>query len=167
MHGQGGATYVQLFAPLVAVALILLLRGRHVGRSRQLKVERLWIIPTLYSIVVAGLLWHAPPHGSQWLWGAIALLIGGAMGWWRGRSIAIQVDPETHAINHMTSWATIGLILILFAVRYVSRLETASAGLDPNLVVNLLALSALGILSMARLEMFLRARRLLVEARAA
>ena len=101
------------------------------------------------------------------MWGAIALLIGGAMGWWRGRSIAIQVDPETHVINHATSWATIGLILILFTVRSFSRFETASTGLDPNLVVDLFALSALGILSVARLEMFLRARRLLVEARAA
>lgn len=167
MQSQDGPTYIQLFAPLVVVALILLLRGRNVGRSRQLKVERLWIIPALYSIVVAGLLWHAPPHGVQLLWGAIALLIGGAMGWWRGRSIAIQVDPETHVINHATSWATIGLILILFTVRSFSRFETASTGLDPNLVVDLFALSALGILSVARLEMFLRARRLLVEARAA
>ncbi|HMI20165.1 MAG TPA: hypothetical protein VK533_11520 [Sphingomonas sp.] len=164
MQGQPTSAYVSLIIYAVVICLVLVLRGRRVGRHQPLRVEFLWIVPAIYAAGAAAFLYETPLHGIDWLWAALALGAGAVAGWWRGSSIHISVDPETHTLNQKTSWATMGFVLILVLVRRGLGFEAMSHGFNPRLVVDLLMVFALGLLSVSRLEMFLRARRLLKEA---
>jgi len=161
MQAQQSAAYINLAFSLLVIVVVIVLRGRNVGKARPLKLERLWIIPALYAVVVGGILWAMPLHGLNWLWGALALVAGAAIGWWRGTSIRIHIDPETHAINQTSSWATIGLVAIFLLVRAAARFEVSESGFQPQKFVGVIVLFAFGLLTVMRLEMFLRAQRIL------
>ncbi len=155
---------------IVAIGLVLFLVFglRSIRKPRRLKLERLWVIPALYTLFAIGLFWRQPPHGVQWLWALGAALLGGGFGWLRGRTMRISVDPVTHSLNQRQSPAALLLIATLVAGRYYVRsqvgidLTHAGAG-----VIDAFVAFAVGILSMQRLEMYLRARRLLDDAKAA
>jgi hypothetical protein len=156
---------------LPIMAVVLFFRFRGVGQDRPLKVELMWIVPTI-MIVMAGLLtWVTHPTGAQWLWLAASFAVGGAIGWWRGKLMAISVNPETHALTSRTSQVAMLFLLALIAVRYGLRevidLNAAKWGINVQLVSDLFVVFAVGLLGMTRLEMFLRAMKLLGEARAA
>ena len=110
------------------------------------------------------------PHGLGWLWAGLAFAAGGAIGWYRGTAMRISVDPETHALNQTSSPLAMLFILALIAVRFAIRAGAAyEAGIgkvDVALITDCLVAFALGLLSMTRLEMYLRGSRLLGEARA-
>ncbi|TRW16932.1 CcdC protein domain-containing protein [Glacieibacterium frigidum] len=152
----------------VAVLIVLFFRLRGLKRGRPLRLERLWIVPTLYGIFAAGLFWWRPPHGVQWLWAAAALLLGSAIGWWRGKLMRIEIDPVSHALNQRQSPAALLLIVGLIGMRFVLREELGATGTMPAAgVIDAFVAFAVGLLAMQRVEMFLRARRMLAEARGA
>ena len=156
--------------PIVIVLMVLAFRWRGMARERPLKVERLWIVPAIYCLLAGITFARLPPHGLVWLWCALALAAGAAAGWWRGRMMRIAVDPETHALSQKGSPAAMLLILALIVIRSAAR--NADALGIPGVHVDVLSMTdvliafALGLLTAQRLEMFLRARRLLGEARA-
>jgi hypothetical protein len=47
--------------PLAVIALVIMLRMRGAGRRRPLRLERLWIVPALYLLLVVVLFAEAPP----------------------------------------------------------------------------------------------------------
>ena len=154
--------------PLIAVAMIAL---RNV-RERKLKVERLWVSPVLFLALTALMLAHQPPPGPAMLAVDAAVLgLGALAGWWRGRLTRIAVDPATHALTSKTSPLGMLLILAIFAVRYALRsfgAQTAGAlHVSALQITDALMLLAVGIVCTQRLEIALRATRLLSEARAA
>ncbi len=156
---------------LPIMAIVLFFRFRGVGQDRPLRVELMWIVPTI-MIVMAGLLtWASHPAGAQWLWLAAAFALGGAIGWWRGKLIAISVDPQTHALTSRTSQVAMLFLLGLIAVRYGLRevidANAARLGISLNLASDLFVVFAVGLLGVTRLEMFLRAMKLLGAARSA
>lgn len=152
--------------PLVVLGIVLIFRFRMMGKERPLKLERLWIVPAIY-LVLAGLMFvQKAPHGLGWLWAGLCFVAGAALGWQRGRAMHISVDPESHALNQVSSPLAMILILALVAVRTLLRGAASYEGIDPLLVTDCLVLFALGLLSVTRLEMFLRGSRLLREARA-
>lgn len=156
---------------LPIMAVVLFLRFRRVGRDQPLKVEWMWVVPAI-MIVMAGLLtWVTRPAGAQWLWLVASFAVGGAIGWWRGKLMAITVDPETHALTSRTSQVAmlflVGLIAVRYGLREVIDLNAAKWGMNIQLVSDLFVVFAVGLLGLTRLEMFLRAMRLLNEARAA
>ncbi|MFN1208694.1 hypothetical protein ACKXGD_17270, partial [Enterococcus lactis] len=76
----------------------------------------------------------------------------------------------THAINQQVSPAALIFIVVLIAVRAGLR-DVAQSGvggvhLNALMLTDVLVAMALGLLTVQRLEMYLRARRLLTEARA-
>ena len=149
--------------PIVVIALVMFFRFRSMGKARPLRLERLWIVPAIYLALAILLFWEMTPHGLGWLWAALAFTAGSAIGWYRGKAMKISVDPETHALNQASSPLAMLVILALVAVRFTIR---ASAGNeDIALITDCLVAFALGLLSMQRLEMFLRGSRLLGEAR--
>ena len=153
------------FMALVFV-LVLVLRTRSLRRERPLKLEQLWIVPTLYGAVAALMFWRMPPHGTGWLWCLLALAAGGAIGWWRGTHMTITVDPNTHRLNQRGSAMAVIVIVALIAVRFATMIAVqrglihvgAAALTDPLIAF------ALGLFSLTRLEMYLRAKRMLAEA---
>lgn len=158
--------------PVLVLAVVFTLRFRRMKTARPLRVETLWVVPAIYLALVVFVFAKSPPTMLGWTVALVALIAGSAVGWQRGRMMHIEVDPQTHALSQRSSPAAILLLLGLVVIRMGARawfggdgsLMRASAG-AMLLTDGLLGL-ALGLLSMTRLEMALRARRLLAQARA-
>ncbi|WCT74891.1 DUF1453 family protein [Sphingomonas naphthae] len=153
------------FMALVFV-LVLVLRTRSLRRERPLKLEQLWIVPTLYAAVAALMFYKFPPQGLGWAWCAVALAAGCAVGWWRGTHMAITIDPNTHRLNQRGSAMAVIVIVVLIAIRFATTIaiqrgmiHVSAASLTDPLIA-----FALGLFSLTRLEMYLRAKRMLAEA---
>jgi hypothetical protein len=166
MHTQAAPGYTGYLIYAAIIAVVLFFRFRTMSRSRRLKLETLWVVPALYALITSAILYQSTPVGIQWLYAGIALLAGAGLGWRRGALMRINVDPETHALNQQASPLAMLFILVLIIVRQGLRVE-ATMGVDVAFLTDLAFVFALGMFSMTRLEMFLRARRLLDQARAA
>jgi len=166
MHTQTGPVYISYLVTAAVVGLVLFLRLRSMKRARRLRLETLWIVPALYGVITALVFYQSPPAGIQWGYIALALAVGAALGWRRGALMRIQVDPETHALNQQASPAAMLFIVVLILARQGLRFEAGSMGFSVAFLTDLLMVFALGLFSATRIEMFLRARRLLAEARA-
>lgn len=155
---------------VVIVGIVMLIRLRNVGRQRRLRIETLWVIPVVYGGVVAFVFQQFPPHGVVWFYCFVALWVGVALGWTRGRMMRVTVDPETHALSQASSPAAMLFIVAIVALRMASR--SAADYISPGrfgvmAATDILMALALGFIAAQRLEMFVRAKALLAEARAA
>ena len=161
---QGWVSYAITIGIIVVVVA---LRMRRMGKMRPLKLETLWVVPVLYLVVAALMFWQLPPTGWVAIATAVAVLIGSAVGWQRGKMMHIHVDPETHALNQKASPAAMFFLIALIVVRAGARSVLGeTGGLSPAMLMDLLIAFALGMFTLTRVEMYLRARRLLDEARA-
>jgi hypothetical protein len=157
---------VQYLIPIAVFVVIFALRARRMSRMRPLKLERLWVVPAIYLVIVAANFIARPPTLAAWIASAVALLLGAALGWQRGRLMQIHVDPETHALNQKGSpWAILFLMAIVL-IKMAVQGEGRSLGFDVMLVTDAALTFALGMFTTTRVEMYLRAKRLLDEARA-
>ena len=156
---------------IAVVVLLLIWRLRYFSRERALKIERMWITPLLLLIVAFLALSQAPLSGLGWLWLIPAFLIGGAIGFWRGRFTRVSVDPESHALTSQTSQAGMYLVVGLMALRICLRsylsAEAGTLHWNAALITDCFLMVAIGLVAVQRLEIWVRARRLLKEARAA
>jgi len=160
---EGVWTYV---APLIAIAVIIL-RG---VRAKTLQVERMWIMPALVLVVVGVSLGAAPPHSFAVLTAQVfALGVGLGFGWWRGRTTTITLDPATHELTSRPSPIGMALIAGLFLVRFALRDYAAAHASElhvrPAEIAETFLLLAAGLICAQRLEMWIRARRMLQDAR--
>jgi hypothetical protein len=153
--------------PLVVMALVILRNSR----ARRLRIETLWIAPVMILALV-GLSLSQQGMPSPLLLGIdiAALVIGAGLGWWRARFTHITVNPATHELTSRASPMGMLVILGLFAVRYGVRTYAAqnatSLGVSANAVADAALVISVGLVCAQRLEIALRASRLLEEARA-
>jgi membrane protein CcdC involved in cytochrome C biogenesis len=148
------------------IVVIMALRMRRMGQMRPLNLNSLWIIPALYLVVAALMFFQLPPTGGVAIASAAALTVGAAVGWQRGKMMHIHVDPETHALNQKASPAAIIFLIVLIVVRSGARsILGQDSDVSPAMLTDPLIAFALGMFSLTRLEMYLRAKRLLEEAR--
>lgn len=169
MHEQapnlGMWTYL---IPLIAIGMVILRNAR----ARRLRIETLWIAPLIIlALVGLALIQEGAPSPTRLALDLAALVVGAGLGWWRGRFTHISVDPETHALTSRTSPVGMVLILVIFALRYGARTLAAENAGALHISVSAMADAALmitvGLVCAQRLEIALRATRLLGEARAA
>lgn len=164
MHTTQGPAWLSWAIPLLIVAVVGL-RLRRMSRMQPLKLERLWVVPAIYAAFAAMTMWNMPPHAADLPWLALALIVGAAVGWQRGRLMRIHIDPETHALNQQGSPAAILFLLALVIVRMGMRqaigYEAHDRHLSPAFITDIFILFALGLFAATRAEMFLRARRML------
>jgi hypothetical protein len=150
------------------VALVLFLRMRGMRRVRRLRLETLWVVPAIFLLVLAVSTWeYPPPTALGWLWLAIALAVGAGVGWQRGKLMRLSVDPATHTLNQQSSPAALLFIVALILARQGLRYEAAQYGINVFNITGILMAFALGLMSVARIEMYIRAKKLLEQARAA
>jgi len=160
----------QTTTTLITFAIILVvvgLRLRRMSQMRPLRLEMMWIMPAILSILFLTLLYAYRPTNTDWLWIAASAAVGAAIGWYRGKMMQIHVDPETHALNQKASPLAMLFILLIIGVRYGLRAEAPALGLNINLVTDASVAFAVGMFTAVRVEMFIRAKRLLAEAKAA
>ena len=154
--------------PIAVAAVIILLRN---SRPRRLKIESLWLVPVIYLVFLALALYAAPPPLTLMSLAILAgaLLIGAAIGWQRGRFTRIDIHPETHDLTSRAS--PIGLIFIfaIILVRYAARDFLAGNASSLHLPVIAVAdgfvVLVVAMLSVQRLEVWMRASKILAEAR--
>ena len=154
-------------AGLLVVGVAMFLRFR---KPRALKIERLWIRPAIFLLLSLASLGALPPPATPLniLLILAAALLGGAIGWQRGRLMRIEVHPETHDISSSASPLGVIFLLALIALRGGLRgLATgpgAVPGLSTSAISDGLIILAGATMSVSNLEMWLRARRLLADA---
>ncbi len=158
-------TWISYAITAVIVIVVLALRMRRMGQMRPLKLETLWVVPAIYAAVAAMMFWQLPPTGTVGIATVVGLLIGAAVGWQRGKMMHIHVDPETHALNQKASPAAFLFLVALIAVRSFGRGLLGSEGLSPAMITDPLIAFALGMFTLTRVEMYIRAKRLLEEVR--
>jgi membrane protein CcdC involved in cytochrome C biogenesis len=160
--------WMSTLIPILIVAIVLVLRLRRMNRASRLRLERLWILPALYALIVGFIFWSHPPHGLTWAYVLAAFLIGVPLGWYRGKLMRITIDPETHALSQKASPAALLFIVALVGLRFVARgwaMADGDGGPDAIFALtDILMAFALGFLATQRLEMGLRARGLLDQA---
>ena len=161
-------TWITYAVTIGIIAVIMAVRLRRMGTMRPLKLGGLWIVPAIYAAVAALMFVQLPPRGWVAIASAVGLAIGAAVGWHRGKMMHISVDPETHALNQKASPAAVMFLIALIAVRMAARGILGQEGaVSPAMLTDPLVAFALGMFSLTRLEMYLRAKRLLEEARRA
>ncbi len=167
MHGFGPQGYGLTL--IIVVLAIILLRN---SKPRRLKIERMWIRPVIFGALLVSTLAAAPPPVTPLAIGLLALsfIVGAALGWQRGRLMRIEAHPETHELSSRASPLGMILILGLVVLRMGLRSLASSAsvvGIDAALATDALLVLAVGIMVAQSGEMWLRAQRVLAEARAA
>jgi hypothetical protein len=175
MQGSAGAPTPLMAYVIMAVVLVVVLglRMRSVGRERPLKVGRLWVVPAVYCAVAASFFVLTPPERPlEWGLAVVALTVGAALGWQRGRLIHIAVDPATEEVRMKQSMTGFLFIVVLVALKMGMRSMPSFGNnglfhMSPQGLTDILVALMLGLLGMQRVEMYLRARRLLGEARQA
>ena len=148
------------------IVIVMALRLRRAGQMRPLKLGGLWVVPALYLAVAAIMFAQLPPKGWVAIASVAGLAIGAAVGWQRGKMLHIHVDPETHALNQKASPAAMFFLIALIVVRMGARgILGEQGGVSPAMLTDPLIAFALGMFTLQRVEMYLRAKRLLEEAR--
>jgi len=156
--------------PIVLVVVVLTLRLRSMSKVRPLKPERMWVLP-LALVVLAGVtIWAHPPSPAGMAIGFFALIVGGFLGWQRGRFIHIERNANG-GLTQKASPAALILLVVIIGIRYAVR---AYFGASPDahgqmseqalIATDALLLFAVGLIAMTRVELAIRARRILARA---
>jgi hypothetical protein len=158
-------TWVSYAITIGLIIVIMALRMRRMGKMRPLRLETLWVVPIMYLLVGGLMFIQLPPTGSVAIACVVALVIGAAVGWLRGKMMHIHVDPVTHALNQKASPAAMIFLIALIAVRMLGRNFLTAEGVSPAMVTDPLIAFALGMFTLTRVEMYFRGKRLLEEVR--
>ena len=157
------------FLPYIVPLLLLVIVVRRSLRERRVRLQTLWIVPTVFAALTVYVLVNAPPPSLV----GVAELVGGfavgcGIGWLRGKSTRLRIDETT---GELVSRAT-PLAMLLFAGVFLARTSlrmallqdpSAAAGVHPDLprFTDILLVFALGMIATQRLEIWLRGRKFL------
>jgi hypothetical protein len=159
-------TWISYAITIGIIVVVMALRMRGMSKMRPLKLGSLWIVPAVYLVVAALMFIQLPPTGWVAIASAVGLAIGAAVGWQRGKMMHIHVDPETHALNQKASPAAMIFLVVLILVRAGARgILGQDSNVSPAMLTDPLIAFALGMFTLTRLEMYLRAKRMLEEVR--
>jgi hypothetical protein len=136
------------------------------SKERPLKPGTLWVVPVIYLALVAWMLFALPPTAIGWALLAAGLVVGAGLGWHRGKLIRIDRNAETGELRQKASPLAMILLLALIALKLGAKaIFGESAAGHPSSGAMLLTDTfigfALGLLSVTRLELYLRAKRIL------
>jgi hypothetical protein len=160
----------QYYPLLVLVPIVAVIVFRNL-RPRRLRLELLWVRPVIIMIVACGFLFAFPfPHQAYAIPAlAGALAVGALLGWVRGRMVRVNVDPETHMAMSQSSPLGVLFILAVIGVRFFARGSAMAGPMTPQtiLLTDALLLLGAGMIGVAGLEVWMRARRMVAQSRAA
>jgi hypothetical protein len=167
MFGQSGGSITSYLLPMGVAVVIIVLRNM---RPRRLQIERLWILPAIYMVMLVGALVEAPPPITPISIGLLVLgfAIGAALGWQRARFTQIHIHPETHDLSSRASPVGIVFIFAILLLRFGARDWLAS---HPDFlhvpivaVGEALLVMVVATLTAQRLEIWRRASQMLAAA---
>ena len=167
MQHQGG-NWLTAILPFVAIAVVFALRFRSMNRERPLNVGTLWVVPVVYVGLVASMLLALPPSPGGWSVMIAGLVAGAVLGWHRGKLVRLERNAETGKLMQRASPLAMLLLAVLVALKVGARAifgDSAAAhpGSGAMLLTDAFIGFALGLLSATRLELYLRARKILTD----
>ena len=158
---------LQTVLPVVVIVVVMALRFRSMNKVRPLNPNTLWIAPVILVALAAVSLVAAPLSPMGLSIGAVALIVGGLIGWQRGKLIHIDRDPATGKLTQQVSPAArillVGIIALRYALRNYFDLTPGSDGkmsAQALMITDALLLFAVGLIVVPRIEMMIRARRI-------
>ena len=159
-------TWITYAITIGIVVVVLGLRMRSMGRERPLKLGTLWIVPVLYLLIAGSMLFTRTPPPLGWGLLFAGLGVGIAAGWHRGKLIRIDRNAETGELRQKASPLAMLLLLALVILKLGARAifgESAAGqpGSSAMLLTDAFIGFALALLSATRLELYLRARRII------
>ena len=166
MNANGG-NWLTALLPFVIIAAVVALRFRSMNRERPLNVGTLWIVPIVYLGLIGSMLFALPPTAGGWSLLLAGVAAGVVLGWHRGKLIRIERNPQTGQLMQRASPLAMLLLVALIVVKLGARTffgdaQAAQPGSGAMLMTDAFIGFALGLLSATRLELYLRARRILL-----
>lgn len=178
MHHGPDPTVITLITIIVLLPL-LYRRMRKLSRPQPLKLSLLWVRPA-FILAACALVLFLPQPGqhvarqlspADWAWLALAAAAGGYAGWHMGRTMHIEVHPENGTLMTKGGAAAIMVLVVLILLRTGLRtglqLEGKAWHLDAILISDASIVFTALLFAVRSLEMYLRARRVMRESRAA
>lgn len=161
----------QHWIPLAVIPVVLVLVLLRNRRRRVLRPQLLWIMPAIVGPLILLGVWGstravgASPFGPDaWALLLAGAVLGGVAGWWRGKTITIEQEPDG-SLRSQASFLGLVLVVALFAFRGVLRplIESHAAQwrLNALAVTEAFLVFALALIVLQRVEMYIRARRIL------
>jgi hypothetical protein len=160
-----GGNWLTALLPFVIIAVVVGLRLRSMSRQRPLNVGTLWIVPVVYLVLVGSMIVTLPPSAGGWSLIVAGVAVGAVVGWHRGKLIRIERNSNGKLMQKASPLAML-LLLALIVLKLGARAifgDTAAGhpGSAAMLLTDAFLGFALGLLSATRLELYLRARRIL------
>ena len=170
MHPSSTQLVVYGVVALLVIGM-LAFRMRQMMRATPFDPYRAWILPALFLALSGSSLYAAQPAGMDWLWVIGVFLLGLVVGYFRGASISMSVDPTTHRIMAQGSaWAMLFIVFLIAArsgLSYLLQSEANAIALRPVMANVLSSVLGAGLFVARGMEMGVRGHRMLVAAKAA
>ena len=162
---------IAVFAVTAVLVLVVLgFRMRRMMQSTVFDPNRALLYPVIITAIGAYVVMQAQPRGMEWLWLALAVVIGGGLGWLRASTVKMSVNPETGQLMAQGSFVAILFLVILLVVRTGLRLfltsEAPALGIRLVMADVIFLALAVGLLGARAIEMTMRGRKLLAIHRA-
>ena len=159
--------------PYLVPLLLLVLVVRRSLRERRVRLETLWIVPAVFRAITVFVLWRSPPPSIAWILGLVgAFAVGCGVGWLRGKTTNVSIDPQTHLLSSRATPIAVVLFALLFLARTSLRMalmqQPAAIGAGRALVpliTDAFLVFALGMIVAQRIELGLKCRQLLLDAK--
>ena len=140
----------QILLPLLIAVLFIALNARRMMRPRRFRPVSLWIGPILVLVGAAAFMATQPtPTPVHFAGLAVALFLGGVLGWARAKLVKIEFEPETDMVMQRGTpfglLLLIGLIVLRSGVRFVA-VQHPELGIDLAKATDILLFFAMGIL---------------------
>jgi membrane protein CcdC involved in cytochrome C biogenesis len=158
----------QQLIPLAVIPVVLVLVLLRNRRKRVLRPQYLWVMPAIVVPLICAGMWATTQHPQfgplAYVAFIAALVLGAAAGWWRGKTITIEKEPDG---SLKAQASPLGLVLIVgllaarTGLREVMQENAAAWHLDAVVITDAFMIFAIGLIVAQRLEMYLRARRVL------
>jgi hypothetical protein len=160
-----GGNWLTALLPFVLIGAVIAWRLRSMSRERPLNVGTLWVVPVVYLVLVGSMLVTLPPTLAGWSLMAAGIVAGAVLGWHRGKLIRIERNNDGKLMQKASPLAMLLLVAIIVLKLGARAIFGDTAAGHPGSAAMLLTDAflgfALGLLSATRLELYLRARRIL------
>jgi len=158
---------LRIVIPILVILPILYLRMSRMMKPRRLKLRSLWLRPAVMIVAAGTLLASSPPPLSDVPWFVLAAAIGIGGGWYWGKLTRLHLHPEDGTLMSSGSQAAMIVLVLLLALRLGMRagigLEAAALHVNSALLTDIFIVFTALLFSVQGLEIFLRARRMMIE----
>jgi hypothetical protein len=156
---------LRIVIPVLVILPILYFRLNRMMKPQRLKLQSLLVRPAIIIFAAAVVLTQAPPQAGDFVWFALAVVLGAGGGWYWGKLTELELHPEDGTLMSRGSQAGMIVLVLLILVRVGMRagigMEAQALNLNAAMLTDVLIVFTASLFSVRGLEIFLRARALM------